>query len=370
MPENNPAISIPDALFDAHFGGANEEPDTVEEQEDPATDDQPPADDDPDTDDESPGDDEGDTSEEDDGEGEDAEGEEDGAGGDPDDEESPFDRREIDAITDPEAKRVAEKAYKSLVRTFTQKTQELAEERRGIQQDRTQLGELREFHTAYTHWLEGLGTPEGGEAFLLSIMDQSPDAFTPTVLADLAMRDPEAFAAALDEAQAISDDPRAKKVFDGERKQKLREASSAQQKRGEQARRTAEAHARLEKLVVDTAGESGIRKSESLELVYDSVDGFIRRAQAAGRKVTADDVKKHVASVASRMAAEKKDAARATERKAREEAAAKVKKQATQAKQKRPVPAATSGTLKGKDSIPDGTPRHSRVGAIVDHYFG
>jgi hypothetical protein len=370
-----PGISIPEDLFDRHFGDDTDwADDTVEDGEDPGE-----------SDDELPGDDEADTPEDGDGQDPDpteddddtGEGDDEPEGDAEDDEGAPqedddgvsapkFDRRKLEAIKDPEARRLAESAIKSFQSEFTRGQQRLAAVRKTHEAETT---EARAWKAEYAEWVRDIATPAGGEHMLLTMTQKRPDLFSETVLVDLALKNPDAFAAAYERAQELAEDGRARKVFEGERDLKIRDHRDNQQKASDTAREQTEAQVRLERLVRVAAGAHDIRNAASLGLVTDSVDAFLMKAQRAGRKVSADDVKAHVESVAKRLVAEKKNAARAEQQKGRKERQDRVREDAKKAKQKRPAPPGTATPTQGKDwKMPE---REDDVfGAAFDRFFG
>ncbi len=375
MSDTTPNITIPDDLFDRHFGGADGAADTVVDgAEDLGTDDALLLDgDDADTPEEHDGadldsvDDDDDTGGSEDGEGDDAVGE--GAAKDADD-EAPFDRKELDAIEDPAAKAVAERAYRNFQRAFTAKTQELATVRKAAE---AEIATAREFQTGYQTWLKGLETQEGGEHHLLEISEYRPELLTEDVLTDFALKQPEAFEAAFARAQELLDDGKARRVFDGERAIKLRDHRDKQQQTTQAQQQASERAAAVERLVGDEAGKAGVKKPEALEVVRDSVDGFLARSSAAGKKVTAADLRAHVAQVAGRLAgadkAARADAAKAEAARQRKNQQAQVRKQAQDALTRRTAPPGTATPGKTGAYVPPER-RSDRIGAAVDHFFG
>jgi hypothetical protein len=369
--------SIPDDIFDRHFGGT-EEADTVGDETGIILNDDADLTVEGDTDDlEAPGDGLGDLeSDADDGTGDDgALGEEadesEESEGDRDDasheEDDPFDRKEIDAITDPKARAVAEKAYKSLVRDYTRKTQEVAELRKSAERE---VSTARAFQTEYEQFMADLATPAGGEHFLLTVADAKPELFTETVLVDLGLRNPELLAAALDRVQELSDDPRARRVFDGERSiamQNHREGQTRATQQRVSEQRVAET---VRRLVQDEAGKLGVRKAESIEIVQDSVDNFLRRAAAAGTKVVAADVRAHAAKVAKRLAGERRDAAKAQQAADRRAQQERVRRTAKMAGARRTTPPNTAAPGGRKAEWVRPKRENDVIDSMVDRFFG
>lgn len=378
MSDTTPGISIPDDLFEQHFGGDDapdltEGGDTVEEQDEPGPDQ-----------DALPDEDADDTPDEDDEPEPDPEGEDDGTGAkpdaDPERDTDPFDRRELEQarasladIQDPAARaaaekavHAAEKAVKGFQRTFTQRTTALANERKEWQE---QVEEVREWQADHQEWLRDLGTPEGRETFFLSILSRVPEAFSHDVLVTAAMHDPEAFAEALERAQEYEGDRKARRGFESERDGRVSEHKGRQDKAAEARRQQSEREKVVATLVEDEAAKAGIRKAESLEVVRDSVDAMLARAARDGRRVTQEDVRAHVRKVSANLAREKADAEKAAERKARARNAEKVKEQAKRAKGGRPDPAAAAAPSKGSDwQMPE---KEGEVfGAAFDRFFG
>lgn len=386
MSDTIPGISIPDDLFDQHFGGGDatdldEGGDTVEEQEDPEAQDDAlpggdaddtPEDEDEESDDPDPDGDPDDTGDEPDDDGE----QEQGAA----DDDGPFDRTELarlraglGEIKDPAARAVAEKALhqaelavKGFQRAYTKATTSLAEERK---EWRGQVEEAREWQESHREWLKDLGTDAGRETFLLSILERLPNAFSEDVLVTAAMNDPDAFAAALERAQELEGDRKARRGFEKERDDRAKEHRGRQDDAAEARRQQAERERIIGDLVEDEATKAGVRKPESREVVRDSVDAMLARAARDGRRVSQEDVRAHVRKISAQFAREKADAEKAAERRARVRSQDQVKQQAKKAKEKRPTPAGQSAPKQGGEwQMPE--KEGDVFGAAFDRFFG
>jgi len=190
------------------------------------------------------------------------------------------------------------------------------------------------------------------------------------VLVDLGLRNPELLAAALDRVQELSDDPRARRVFDGERSiamQNHREGQTRATQQRVSEQRVAET---VRRLVQDEAGKLGVRKAESIEIVQDSVDNFLRRAAASGTKVAAADVRAHAAKVAKRLAGERRDAAKAqqaADRKAQQE---RVRRTAKMAGARRTTPPNTAAPGGRKTEWVRPERENDVIDSMVDRFFG
>jgi hypothetical protein len=383
--DTTPSISIPDELFDRHFGGG----DATNPEEDIAGTTE--SEDEPDEDqDASPDTDEADTPDEDDESDPDSEDEGDGTGealadgGEKKDQaaaaDATFDRTELDRlraavaeIQDPAAKAVAEKALrqaenavKGFQRAYTEKTTALAADRK---EWTAEVQEAREWQESHREWLADLGTDEGRETFFLSILKRVPDAFSEDVLVTVAMNDPESFAAALERAQELEGDRKARRGFESDRDGRMDEHKGRQDTAARARRQEAEREKIVTDLVQDEAGKAGIRKAESLEVVRDSVDAMLARAGRDGKRVTQEDVRAHVRKVSAQLAAEKRDAKLAAERNARKLGQDRVKDEAKRARTARPAPAGSAAPGKGKGWTPP-EKRSERLEALVDDYFG
>lgn len=379
------SIDIPDSLFAQHFDsmGGGTESDTTTDASDGLDDDAgtlPDLDDDstPDAgdglDDPDLDDDEDDTSgdlDDDDPAQDPAENGEDDLDADtgktppaPED-EAPFDRKEIDAIKDPEAKRVAERAYRNFQKAFTQKTQELAEVKKTAE---AEMGEAREWKSGYLNFLEDLGTEQGGEHFLLTVAGKVPHIFTETVLVDLALRDPEGFARAYEQSLELAEDQRARRVFEGERDLRVQKHREGQEKQTQAQQAATKRQQTIQNLVTEESGKLGV-SGDAVELVRDSVENMLRRKAAAGERATAADVRAHIARVAKQMGKQKTDAAKAAQAAERKKRADEVRRAAKSAQGNRPIPPGTSAPGKGSEYKPPAR-NVDRMAATVDHYFG
>lgn len=370
------SVAIPDDIFDQAFG-PEDGADTTADVQDPevADDESPPPDEDnqddldPDADeetDEEEGDDEGAEEDEDEADAEDTNPDQPaGKAGKPsEDAEAFFDRKEIEGIKDPEARRVAEKAYRSMHAAFTKKTTEVAALRKDA--ERVQ-GEALKYASEYEDFVAEISTEKGAEDFLLAVAEERPAVFTESVLVQAALANPEAFEAAVERVQAINEDPNEKKRFERDRNADRRDREAERKERGQQRQQAAARREQLNKLVSERAATHGVKSETALGLIRDQVTLLLQRNSSRGQKTTRADIEAAVDKAAKHIRADReavtKDRA-AQERKAKQEQARALARNGKRS----PPP--------GAGRSPAATPAFKRpekdedvLGALVDQYF-
>jgi hypothetical protein len=304
-------LLLPDDLLDQHFAdtGVESEPKTPE----------------PDAEDESPEDDAQETSEEE-PEDEAEETDEDDAGNEPADEEEDeddedseetseeepgeqpddnpfFDRKELDAIKDEEARKVALKAYKAMQSAFTKKTQETAAIRR----------EAEAVQQEFDEFLQEISSEEGAADFMVRV----------------ALSRPEAFQAAQDRITEMTDDDNERRVYERDQKLKAREKELERKERMEQIQARHGRVEEVEKMTARLARQAGMDQTE-VAIAEQYVANRILLNRAGGR----DDISDHEVAEAVKLAAqhlgrEKERVRKSTEREIRQRQAEQVKRKAT-----------------------------------------
>lgn len=269
---------------------------------------------------------------------------------------SKFDRRDIEKIRDPEARRVAEKAYKSFHAAFTRKTQEIAEQRREAEQIRAE----------YDRFTQAVTTPEGAKAFVRDLMGINPQVIG-AVFEDLATGDgaeqffleaalatPEAFEAAYQRFLELEDDPAEKQRFTKEREIEARDrrTRAREQQLNEQQRRARSVEIATEAQSI--AGRLDIDEEDFGELVIPRLRARIAENVQRGRRdISTEEIEAAVKEASAEIERREKRIADRLKARSRKERKEEVRKLAQ--KQRRPAPP-RGGSKVARAKRPKGPP--------------
>lgn len=277
-----------------------------------------------------------------------------------------FDRKEIDQIQDPKAKEVAQRAYASMQRAFTQKTTELAEERKEWE---GRVAEADTFRTEYEDFVREIGSNDGAEQFLHLVIDSRPHVFTENVLVALALKSPDIFEKAVERYQQLAQDDDARSTFEDKIEVGRGKYEAGQRDRVQQRTQAASQQQRLAQAVTTRAGTHKVTDADSLEIIQGQVSLLIQRNRAAQKRTTMEDINAVVDRVAQRLARTRDAGRQDGERKGRKERQDAVRDTARRARDRRPAPSGRRvGAERGEYKPPERD--EDRIGALVDHFFG
>lgn len=276
-----------------------------------------------------------------------------------------FDRKKIDQIQDPQAKAVAESAYKEMQKAFTQKTTELAAERKTWQ---AKVSEADQFRSEYQNFVEEIASPEGAEQFLHLVVESRPHVFTPEVLVSLALKKPELFEKAVERYQQLSADEDARTMFQDKLDLGRGKYEDGQRRRAEARTAQASSQQHLLQAVKSRAGTHQVSDPDSLEIIQGQVSLLIQKNRQAQKKTTLAEVNETVDRVAKRLAKARDTGRQEGERLSRAQRQDAVRQQARRAKDGRPAPAGRRTPIERGDYKPPAR-NSDRSRALVDHYF-
>lgn len=289
------------------------------------------------------------------------------AGGKPDEKGAQFfDRKEIDQIQDPEAKRVAQKAYASMQRAFTQKTTELAEERKGWE---AKVHEADEFRSEYNNFAQEIASDDGAEQFLHMVIEARPHVFTESVLVSLALQQPDLFEKAAERFQQLVSDDGAAETFREKVQVGRDKYANKQQDRSRQRQAAATQQQKLEQAITQQATTHGVTDADSLEIIRGQVHLLLQRNRTAQKQTTLAEVNGVVERVAKRLKSNREGGRREGEQRERAKRQDGVREQARRARDRRPAPTGRRTPADRGDYKPP-TQRGETSRALVDHFFG
>lgn len=277
-----------------------------------------------------------------------------------------FDRKEIDQIQDPEARKVAERAYKSMQRGFTQRMTGLAEKEKTWE---ATVQEAEAYRTEYEGFVQEIASDTGAEQFLHLVLESRPHVFTDNVLVSLALRDPERFEKVAERFQQLSGDDDAADTFKDKVQNSRDKYAHGQQDRSRQRQAAATQQQQLERAVATQAATHNVKDADSLEIIRGQVQLLLQRNRADQVRTTMADVNAVVDRVAKRLRQNRDSGRQEGERTERLRRQDGVREQAKRAKDRRPAPAGRKApATRGEFKPPAQRGESSK--ALVDHFFG
>jgi hypothetical protein len=278
-----------------------------------------------------------------------------------------FDRKEIDQIQDPEAKKVAQRAYASMQKAFVQKTSKLAEERKGWE---AKVEEADGYRAEYEGFVQEIGSNEGAEQFLHLVIDSRPHVFTESVLVALALKQPQVFDAAVERYQQLAQDDDARSTFEDKIEVKRGKYEGQQRDKAHRRTEAATQQQRLTQAVTTRAATHKVTDPDSLQIIQDQVALMVQRNRAAQKRTTLEDVHSVVDRVSGRLVKTRQAGRDEGERSGRKRRQDDVREQAKRAKDRRPAPTGRRAPAdKGGEYKPPAE-RGESSRALVDHFFG
>jgi hypothetical protein len=330
-------FSFPDDLLDKHFADTDEtehpEPDAADEtpeDETEETSEEEPSDETEETDDEDAGDEPADE-----GEDEDEEDSEDTSDEEPEEHaaENPFfDRKELDAIKDEEARAVAVKAYKAMQAAFTKKTQETAAVRR----------EAEAVQQEFDDFLGEISTEEGARDFVVRF----------------ALARPEAFEEARERLDELTDNETEKRTYLREQEVRAREKEIQRRDRAQETESRDRRVQEVESMTTRLSRQAGMDQNQ-IAIAEQYVANKILLNRAQGRSdITDAEVAEAVQMAAQHLGREKVRMKKSAEREVRQRQADAVKRKATAPKRPaapRSSTAPAARNMKRELQVPQGT---------------
>jgi hypothetical protein len=286
-----------------------------------------------------------------------------------------FDRKKIDAISDPAARKLAQDAFNSMQAAFTQKTQQLAQVRKVAEAARVTAEQEA---SEYQSFVADMQTPEGAEQFLLMMTERKdlPQVFTEQVLVDVALKlPPEVIEKVISEYQRLTEDADAQETFQGKLELKRDKFERERVEREQVETQRAQQKQQLATAISAQAAKHKVTDPDSLDLIRGQVTLLIQSNHAAGRKTTLADVQAVVDKVAPKLAggrARARDEGKAdAEKEQRRKRAEEVRSAAERAKGPAGGPSGSRVPAPNTPLVVDEKASgHERLAAAVDRFFG